>query len=219
MTENAETIRRLKALRERAGLSIRALAHELGMSSSGYAHYETPERFKDAYLPVDVAQRLGPVLQRHGVPAEDVYALTGAPSLGAAPDRDPAPGGLREEATPFTLRETAVPPDAPHRALRAIFGATARHPSTFMAETAAPAFDISAGDVLVCDMSRPPQPGELALIRRYDDQLGAAVSAVRKYFPPWLVSGTSPAAPPLREDDPTITIRHPVIGLIRGAAG
>lgn len=57
MNENVPT--RLKRLRESAGLSIRALAELLGRSGSGYAHYERPDRFKDPFLPMDLAPDQG----------------------------------------------------------------------------------------------------------------------------------------------------------------
>lgn len=60
MNENVPT--RLKRLRESAGLSIRALAELLGRSGSGYAHYERPDRFKDPFLPMDLAQDLARAL-------------------------------------------------------------------------------------------------------------------------------------------------------------
>lgn len=67
---------KLKALRKEAGLSIRAIADELGVPSSGYAHYEL--RYKRPFLPMALAQNLAEVLSRRGVSKHRVLALAGA---------------------------------------------------------------------------------------------------------------------------------------------
>ncbi|RBM06771.1 S24 family peptidase [Novacetimonas cocois] len=71
---------RLKALRERAGYSIRALAQDLGMGHkfSSYSFYE--QKLKKEYLPVDLVRRLVPLLCERGDPpitASEVWALSG----------------------------------------------------------------------------------------------------------------------------------------------
>lgn len=63
----------LKALRERAGLSVRATAELIGMSASGYSHYE--QRIKDPYLPMKIAVSLADAFERNGVPRTEVLAL------------------------------------------------------------------------------------------------------------------------------------------------
>ncbi|WP_281649266.1 S24 family peptidase [Novacetimonas hansenii] len=71
---------RLKALRERAGYSVRALAQDLGMGNkfSSYSFYE--HKLKKDYLPVDLVRRLVPLLSERGDPpiaANEVWALSG----------------------------------------------------------------------------------------------------------------------------------------------
>lgn len=73
--ENADELRNaVKSIRERAGLSVRAMAAHLGMSPSGYSHYE--QRIKDKSLPPKIAASIANVVEPLGVPREEVYELT-----------------------------------------------------------------------------------------------------------------------------------------------
>lgn len=68
--------RKLKQLRQRAGLSIREVAHALGMENgSSYQHYE--DRFRKPFLPLDLTQRLVPIFGAKGIEAPELYALAG----------------------------------------------------------------------------------------------------------------------------------------------
>ena len=68
--------RKLKLLRTRAGLSIREVAHALGMEhGSSYQHYE--DRFRKPHLPLDFVRRLIPIFDKGGVGAAELYALAG----------------------------------------------------------------------------------------------------------------------------------------------
>ena len=56
----------LKALRERAGLSVREVARAIGLGES-YSTYATYERaFKKPFLPMDLAQKLSKALAGRG---------------------------------------------------------------------------------------------------------------------------------------------------------
>jgi transcriptional regulator with XRE-family HTH domain len=73
--------RKLKQLRQRAGLSIREVAHALGMENgSSYQHYE--DRFRKPFLPLDFAQRLAPIFGAKGVEASELFALAGVDGSG-----------------------------------------------------------------------------------------------------------------------------------------
>jgi transcriptional regulator with XRE-family HTH domain len=68
--------RKLKQLRQRAGLSIREVAHALGMENgSSYQHYE--DRFRKPFLPLDFVQRLEPIFGEKGIEGSEVFALAG----------------------------------------------------------------------------------------------------------------------------------------------
>lgn len=80
MADTDDITAQVKALRERAGLSVRKLAERMGKSSSGYLHYESPDRFKGGPLPVAFAKELAEALAPEGIPAEDVFRLAGLPA-------------------------------------------------------------------------------------------------------------------------------------------
>jgi len=85
--------RRLKQLRKQANLSIREVAHALGMEyGSSYQHYE--DRFKKPFLPLDLVMRLIPILGRGGVHPKDIYALAGLDGSGELP----LPSGISNDA-------------------------------------------------------------------------------------------------------------------------
>jgi transcriptional regulator with XRE-family HTH domain len=81
MAEAASVSRRLKQLRQRAGLSIREVAHALGMEhGSSYQHYE--DRYRKPLLPLEFAQRLIPIFGAKGIDAAELYALAGVDGSG-----------------------------------------------------------------------------------------------------------------------------------------
>lgn len=68
---------RLKELRTRAGLSVRATAEALGMPATTYQAYEDRAKFKKPMLPLDLARRIAAVFQESGLDKADVLALAG----------------------------------------------------------------------------------------------------------------------------------------------
>lgn len=84
MSEVSEVARRLKELREQAGLTMRAVSDALGWSLTRYQHYE--DRYKRKYLPFELARALEEMFVRQGVPAGMVLQLAGIESgQGVAP--------------------------------------------------------------------------------------------------------------------------------------
>ena len=76
MPDASHAARKLKQLRQRAGLSIREVAHALGMEhGSSYQHYE--DRFRKAHLPLDLMRKLMPILGKGGVEPAELLALAG----------------------------------------------------------------------------------------------------------------------------------------------
>lgn len=67
----------IKSLREDARIGLREMARELGMSPNGYRHYEQPERFKDPYLPMDLALRMAKVFEDKGADPAPILSLAG----------------------------------------------------------------------------------------------------------------------------------------------
>jgi phage repressor protein C with HTH and peptisase S24 domain len=100
MPDITSVSRRLKQLRQRAGLSIREVAHALGMEhGSSYQHYE--DRFRKPLLPLEMAQRLAPIFAAKGIDEAELYALAGVDGSGArtlnSKSNETAPGTLRIE--------------------------------------------------------------------------------------------------------------------------
>ena len=58
---------RLKRVRKNAGMGLRQMARALEMPPSSYGHYEDPGRFKDPYLPMEIAIRIADILEKKGV--------------------------------------------------------------------------------------------------------------------------------------------------------
>jgi phage repressor protein C with HTH and peptisase S24 domain len=85
MSEISQAARRLKMLRERAGLSMRAVSEALGWTLTRYQHYE--DRYRRNYLPLELARQLSDLFAQRGVPPADVLALAG---VDVTP-REPAP--------------------------------------------------------------------------------------------------------------------------------
>lgn len=214
MTDSKDIPRRLKAIRNRAKLSVRAMAERAGMSPSGYSHYETASRFKDDYLPMGVAMQIAKALENTPADPSEVIALAGATS-----DHKPAQttaAGFSEETTPYEFNEHPTKPDDPQRPFRALFGNAIVTPSTYLLHDTHHGFGLFRGDILVCEMARVPRPGELVLVTIIDEDTAHSATTVRRYLPPYLASCDISDNPPLRMDQPGVTARYPVIGSIRG---
>jgi transcriptional regulator with XRE-family HTH domain len=74
---------RLKALRERAGLTMAEVAAALGYkTASGYQRYEDADVYRKKYISIEMAEKLVPLLSGRGNPpitAAEVMALAGTP--------------------------------------------------------------------------------------------------------------------------------------------
>ena len=87
MADASTAARKLKLLRQRAGLSIREVAHALGMEhGSSYQHYE--DRFRKAHLPLDLMRKLMPIFAKGGVEAAELLALAGVDAHSAGTGGD-----------------------------------------------------------------------------------------------------------------------------------
>src|SRR5690348_2821994 len=96
--------RKLKQLRQRAGLSIRQVAQALGMEyGSSYQHYE--DRFKKPLLPLELVLKLVPIFAPAGIEAVELYALAGVDATGERPASGAAvANGAKSEAAGRILR-------------------------------------------------------------------------------------------------------------------
>lgn len=92
MSEVSEVARRLKELREQAGLTMRSVSDSLGWSLTRYQHYE--DRYKRKYLPFELARALEDMFARQGVQAGAALQLAGIDGGSGAATRG-APGAAR----------------------------------------------------------------------------------------------------------------------------
>jgi hypothetical protein len=95
--------RKLKQLRQRAGLSIRQVAQALGMEyGSSYQHYE--DRYKKPLLPLELVLKLVPIFAPAGIEAGELYALAGVDASGERPAGGLVAGGVKGESSGRILR-------------------------------------------------------------------------------------------------------------------
>lgn len=200
---------RLKALREAAGLSIRALAEKLSMSSSGYAHYETPARFKDDFLPMAIARQLATVLRPYGIAPDDVLALAGGK---ARVDAVEPPGMAEASAAPW-----APAPDrrsSTDMLIRAL-APTAANPGTYRLTRDLGALGLLRGDVVVIDQKAVPAPGSLALGNARTPD-GDMVTVIGRFLPPLLFTQESlTTGHVLDVTNGDVAVYHPIIASFR----
>jgi len=103
MTEISEAARRLKELREQAGLTMRAVSEALGWSLTRYQHYE--DRYKRRFLPFELARDLEAIFVPHGVESGAVLSLAGIEAG--------QPVNQRREAAPARAGATQAQRDLP----------------------------------------------------------------------------------------------------------
>lgn len=162
--------------------------------------------------------KLEQVARAMGITLADLLGQSIATAPPRAQPTARAPG-FADSATPFTLRPHAPAPDAPLPQISALFGPSITSPATFRLGCDLPGFALSRGDILVVDLARLPNPGELAIVTLLDDATATATNLPRRYLPPFLLAGeTNSGADMLRVDNPNVTVRYPVVASIRGIA-
>lgn len=133
----------------------------------------------------------------------------------AAPPRT---NGFHEgQATPWT-----PPPPRPgqndltfEQALRLVCpGAEA--PGYFRSAVSLPGFGILTGDLIVIDLKRPAEEGDIVVVNAADHARDRATTLIRRLLRPYLVaSETSLGQPPELADGKANAIMGPVVGVIR----
>lgn len=111
MVDNSEVAKKLKALREEAGVSVRVAAKEANLTPSGYKHYE--DRFKDELLPLTLVKSIAPLFERNGVNPNKLYELAGVNFSDTVRNHTPA---KVEAGRPFPVELPAfssLPKDLP----------------------------------------------------------------------------------------------------------
>ena len=201
----AAIIARIEQRIAELGLSARAASIKAGLSPDGIRNWQ---------------RRLTTDPEGVGITVDALHAVAvalGVEFIWLAEGRtfprtaDTAPG-MAEDAQPFTH---AIPPDADP--IRALYADRARNASiTHRAAMDLPGFGIGTGDLIVCDLSRLPAPGEVAIAVAIDSDTGTAQTLIRRYAPPFLLGGEAMQTRAIDIAGAGLDIRYPVIGVIRG---
>lgn len=185
----------------RAGMTQTALADRVGVNKGFMSEVVSGKKYPSVETLMAIAAALG-------VPV--VALFDDAPTDQGAARAEPA--GMAEDATPYTPAATTHGDP-----VRTLYASRARNAAiTHRAAVDMPGFGITAGDLLVCDLSRLPSPGEVTVAVAVDTDTGTAQTMIRRYTPPFLLAGAALAATTIAIETSGIDIRHPVIGIIRG---
>lgn len=210
MSELDTPFGRLKAARLAAGFrTAKEFSDTYGIPQPTYNKHETgvnglrgdrPEFY--ASLLADRLPGITPEWLRYG--AGDAPAgLAEGPQEEASPhDAIPYEPGNDEPPAPPIL--AALYPDTPGTLL---YRATS---------DALYSAGVAPGDLLVCEPARMPVPGDLVVGEVYDWEAQSKQTVLRLFLPPYFVyhSGRRDAPPPLRNDDPSLSIRAVVLARV-----
>lgn len=106
----------------------------------------------------------------------DMATLTAAPDAGT-------PGGMAEDAVPLLIADTRRDP------VIIALAPNSTTPEVFVSKRDFPAFAIRAGDRLIADMARAPQPGEIVVASQIDQSDGTSTWMVCRWLPPHVLPG------------------------------
>lgn len=197
----ADVIARIDQRIKELDLSDRAVSLRAGLSADAIRNWRRrAETDRGAGANV---QSLGKIADQLGVSIS--WLTTGSEN---------AAEGFSEQADPWQA------PPATVDAVARLFAQAARNPAaTHRATVDLPVFGVQSGDLLVCDLSRLPQPGDLAVLTITDPETDESRTLIRRFLPPFLLSGAAQmGGDPEPSDNPNLTPRFPVVGIIRGAS-
>lgn len=193
-------LKRIEDRVARLDLTLRAVSLSAGLSADGLRNWR--RQAEDGKIPGLKIASLAKVAVVLDVSLP--WLLTG---------KEETAQGFANDATPFVFEPTASTDP-----IRALYGKTAKNPAvTHVAHSALPDFSLLPGDLLVCDLSRIPHPGEVVIATLIDDNLGTSTTIVRRYLPPYLIASTTDkSADFMLIDLAVVTVRFAIIGSIRG---
>ncbi len=197
---------RLQAARRHAGFATAADAvRRFGWHGPTYYGHENGSRGIKRDVATNYAQAF-----RVSV----AWLMFGQGAMTSLDELHPPPhAGVSEDAVAY-IAPTKTQADL----VRSAFAQGGRHATiTHRAAVTLPDLLIAAGDLLICDLSRQPEPGEIALVS-VEDGSGEMSYLIRRFLPPFLwAAPQAPHDPLLQTEHPAISVRHPVVGIIRGA--
>lgn len=169
---------RLRELRIRAGLSARELSLKAGLSQSTVNDIERKPDTSPRLSSVEaLAQTLGVSLAYLAEGRTDNEGPPGMRESDAAPWRLPPPSGQRPDLAD------------PQRRLPQLLAPRGRTLETYSLSHDMPGFGLYSGDVLVIDLKTPPEAGDLVLATVVDLSTGSGSTVLRRFLPPYLISG------------------------------
>lgn len=176
--EHADLASRLRAALDATDMGTVELARRIGASDSyvrdilnGRSKQPGAARMRRiaGELGVSVDWLLGA-----GDPAAPEAAVSGFAEESQASEWLPpprAPGDNRPEL--LDVLRGLLPPDA--------------RPAYLKANVTLPGIAVLAGDLVIIEMKRPPERGEIVAVQRVDEATASAVTVFRRWLDPWLV--------------------------------
>lgn len=130
--------------------------------------------------------------------------------------RSPAP--TTPSAAAFA--EDAVPYEhvsSPKNQMKGLYPSAKMPEIAFRAARHMPDLAVCAGDMIVCDLSATGASGQIVIVQHLDPETGEAVGhTLRRYLPPLLIASENGLTmDAIKDDDPSVIIRFPVVGIIR----
>lgn len=198
---------RLKALRQRTGLSAPQVARAVGREPTSYRYYE--DRYDKPLIPVELAMQLVRVFEGLGVEAAEVLALAG---IDAGDDLERRLGLADAETTPWQ------PEGDPLAGAVAALVAGRDHVTPWLVRgRTLVSAGCLPGDVLIVDHHvLDPPPAAIVCAQLYG--AGGARTVLRLWQPPYLV-GPPDLVRPIAVDDEHAAIRGTAIAVLRDLAG
>ena len=199
MQADGEIPSKLKALRDRAGLTTQAVADELGrirarkVPKSTYTYYESRD-YKQPHIPVSLARELAVIFSSRGIEPTDVMALAGLsgidPALKIGGYFQQEASGVRKPLDIVRAPPSNMPRDLPIRGYvkagaEGVFidqgtqQGVAYRPESLLGNQAAYAVRVhdtsmvpalEAGHLLHVDPYRPAQPGHMVVVQLAEGQ-------------------------------------------------
>lgn len=210
---NAETnlARRLKRLMDAQGTNPAALSRKAGLNHTFIrdilkGHTRSPK--------VENMQKLAGALN---ITVQDLVEdsdLLLAESAQPVPPGGKKPGFSETQLDPWAPPEISAHRELQPRAMLVDLAPDARHPTALRLREAVFGFALLAGDVVVVDLNARAEPGNIVVVNSATDS-GDAVTLIRRFHPPYLISGDPQDTTALLADGARHAIMGPVVASFR----
>jgi transcriptional regulator with XRE-family HTH domain len=176
MPEHQIIAENLKRLIEAAGTNPSNLARRVGLNHTAARDIISGKARNPTHRTLQL------LAEGLGVPITD---LTLRPPEGLAE----APGNFARSAGQGRRRPSDAEPTDPPRDMIAAVAPAARTPACYVLASSLPGFGMVIGDILILDLARRPQSGDIVIATTADMETGEASTIVRRYLEPYLVAG------------------------------